>query len=99
MTPNNLETVILILLFFLPGYVHYAIKSKFKYEPDDDKIEIRLLSFLFSSLIFQTMSAYTLSKVIGIKVMELLAKDGTLRSVLVDNFQTITWQVLLAIAI
>lgn len=98
MNPSSFDTVFLLLLFFLPGYVYSTVKGNFKYLPDD-KVEIRLLSFLFSSLICQVAANIALAWFFGLHTTSLITDTNTtLRTLVANNLSLIFIQVITAIA-
>jgi hypothetical protein len=97
MTPNNIEVVILLLLFFLPGYIYSIINSWFKFQTWDNK-EILFLGFLFNSLIFQFIS-WQILKLFGVDIVKILSTNQTLNGFIVSNFWIITKQLLTTIAV
>lgn len=94
MNPNNLETVILLLLFFLPGYLYSSLKAKFKYQSWDNK-EILFLGFLFSSIIFQFFAWLTL----GVFGVNILKNGDTFNNILTNNLGVIGLQVVVAMVL
>jgi len=97
MTPNNIETLILVLLFFLPGYIYALVNSWFKFQAWNNK-EILFLGFLFNSLIFQFLS-WKILCLFGIDVVKTISANQTLNGFIVSNFWTITEQLTMAIAV
>ncbi len=97
MTPNNIETVILLLLFFLPGYIYFLINSWFRFQAWDNK-EVLFLGFLFNSLIFQFIS-WQILKLFGIDIVKILATNQTLNGFIISNIWIITEQLLTTIAV
>ncbi len=97
MNPNNLETVILLLLFFLPGYLYFSLKAKFKYQGWDNK-EIVFLGFLFSSIIFQFL-AWLILRIIKQDILAILKNKDTLNNLLINNLGLIGLQVATALAL
>ena len=67
MIPSSFEGILLVLLFFLPGYVYFVVKSWFKFQSWNNK-EILFLGFIFNSLIFQFLS-FVFLKYRGINVV------------------------------
>lgn len=97
MTPNNVETVILLLLFFLPGYIYFLINSWFKFQAWDKK-EILFLSFLFNSLIFQFIS-WQILKLFDVDIIKVLFTNQILNGFIVSNFWLIAKHLLTTIII
>ncbi len=94
MNPNNLETVILLLLFFLPGYLYFSLKAKFKYQGWDNK-EIIFLGFLFSSIIFQIL-AWLILGIFKINILSILKNGSSLNNLLTNNLGLVGLQVAMA---
>ena len=97
MNPSNLETIILLLLFFLPGYLYFSLKAKFKYQSWTNK-EIIFLSFLFCSIIFQFL-AWLILGVFKRDVLVILKNGDSLNNLLTNNLSLIGLQVTTAMAL
>lgn len=97
MTPSNLETIIVLLLFFLPGYLYTLVNSWFEFQTWEHK-EILFLGFLFNSLIFQFIS-WKILCIFGIDIVKSVSTNQTLNGFLISNFWLIAEQLTMAVAI
>lgn len=97
MNPSNLETIILLLLFFLPGYLYFSLKAKFKYQSWDNR-EIIFLGFLFSSIIFQFL-AWLILGVFKFNILSILKNGDSFNNLLTNNLGLIGLQVTTAMAL
>lgn len=94
MNPSNIETLILLLLFFLPGYLYFSLKAKFKYQSWENK-EIIFLGFLFSSIIFQFF-AWLILGIFKVNILSIIRNGNSLNSLLTDNLGLVGLQVAIA---
>jgi hypothetical protein len=99
MTPDTIESLLLILFFFLPGYVYKVIRSQFKFQSWDN-IEIQLISFIFNSLLFQIIAVLILGLIFKQNVIvHILSTNATFTNFLSKNFNILVWQIFSAVSL
>ncbi len=99
MNLNSLETLFLLLLFFLPGYVYSSLKAKFKHHVWENKDFIIAISFLFTSIIFQIIAWLIVIQWFHQNLIEILKSTENFNGFLFKNLDVISKQIGVSVVI
>lgn len=99
MNLSSLEAVVLLLLFFLPGYVYELVWSKFEFNNKDNNEIETILDYLFISTICQTIALFLVLWTSHFNGLEIFRDINSLSNVLVNNSSKIGVQVFTAVMI